>query len=177
VNNNSCPYPTKQSNSPLSPTIFGDTCENRLPEQPEHRSVAHESKASGALPQQDILTILRELLGSNSGSTAACKNAFSGSSECKARHGPPRFAKLESVAEQTAMGKSTVLAWEATGKFPRAVRLSATLRLWLQDDVDNWIIEQHKKSVSAPAGTAAATTSAISSKPPPKKRNPRATGG
>lgn len=57
----------------------------------------------------------------------------------------PRFIKLEATANQTGMGKSTVLAWEATGRFPPAVRLSTTLRVWLQEDVDNWILEQHAK--------------------------------
>jgi len=57
----------------------------------------------------------------------------------------PRFIKLETAANQTSMGKSTLLAWEAAGKFPRAVRLSATLRVWLQDDVNHWILEQHAK--------------------------------
>ncbi len=58
----------------------------------------------------------------------------------------PKLSKLDSVADQAGMGKSTVLAWEATGRFPRAVRLSATLRLWLQEDVDNWIRDQHAKA-------------------------------
>jgi predicted DNA-binding transcriptional regulator AlpA len=57
----------------------------------------------------------------------------------------PRFIKLEAAANKTSMGKSTLLAWEATGKFPKAVRLSATLRVWLEDDVNNWILEQHSK--------------------------------
>ncbi len=58
----------------------------------------------------------------------------------------PRFTKLDAVAHQTGMGKSTVLAWEATGRFPRAVRLSATLRVWLEADVDKWILEQHARA-------------------------------
>lgn len=63
----------------------------------------------------------------------------------------PCFIKLETVSQKVSMGKSTVLAWEATGKFPRAVRLSATLRVWLQDDVDQWIREQHAKIAEAEA--------------------------
>lgn len=61
----------------------------------------------------------------------------------------PRFIKLEDTSNQTSMGKSTLLAWEAAGKFPRAVRLSPTLRVWLQDDVNNWILEQHAKVANA----------------------------
>ena len=44
------------------------------------------------------------------------------------------------------MGRSTVLAWEATGRFPRAVRLSTTLRVWLETDVDAWVRAQHTKA-------------------------------
>ncbi len=65
--------------------------------------------------------------------------------------GSPRFIKLDATAHKVSMGKSTVLAWEATGRFPRAVRLSATLRVWLEDDVDNWILEQHARSAKASA--------------------------
>lgn len=60
----------------------------------------------------------------------------------------PRFLKLETVSAQTGMGKSTILAWESTGRFARAVRLSPTIRVWLQDDVDQWIREKHKKAIA-----------------------------
>ncbi len=58
----------------------------------------------------------------------------------------PRFLKLEVVAEQVSMGKSTILAWEALDKFPRAVRLSPTKRVWLQEDIERWINEKHTKA-------------------------------
>ena len=64
----------------------------------------------------------------------------------------PKFSKIDSVASQVGLGKSTVLAWESTGKFPRAVRLSHTVRVWLQQDVDNWILEQHGKSLTNKVG-------------------------
>lgn len=54
----------------------------------------------------------------------------------------PQFVRLEHVAKKTSLGKSTVLAWEATGKFPKAIRLSATLRVWLESDIDNWIVSK-----------------------------------
>ena len=65
----------------------------------------------------------------------------------------PKFSKLDSVSEQTGMGKSTILAWESTSRFPRAVRLSPTIRVWLQDDVDQWILDQHAKNSRALAAT------------------------
>ena len=57
----------------------------------------------------------------------------------------PRFIKLDAAAAQVGMGKSTLLAWEATGRFPRAVRLSPTLRVWLESDIEKWILEQHAR--------------------------------
>ena len=61
----------------------------------------------------------------------------------------PQLIKLETVAHKVAMGKSTILAWEATGKFPRALRLSPTIRVWLQEDVDRWIFDQHSKMIGS----------------------------
>ena len=51
-------------------------------------------------------------------------------------------------------GGSTILAWEALGKFPRAVRWAANLRVWLESDIDEWILEQHAKrnGPSRPSG-------------------------
>lgn len=55
-----------------------------------------------------------------------------------------QFVRLDQVAQRTSLGKSTILAWEASGKFPRAVRLSATLRVWLESDIDNWIADKSR---------------------------------
>lgn len=54
----------------------------------------------------------------------------------------PQFVRLEQVAKQTGLGKSTVLAWEAASKFPKAIRLSATVRVWLESDINNWILSK-----------------------------------
>lgn len=55
----------------------------------------------------------------------------------------PRFLKLDEVSGITKLGKSTVLAWESQGRFPRAVRLSPTFRVWLQADVHEWMRSIH----------------------------------
>jgi len=54
----------------------------------------------------------------------------------------PKFIKLPEVANQTGMGKSTILAWESQGRFPKAVRLSKTIRVWLQQDIDSWVLSK-----------------------------------
>lgn len=53
-----------------------------------------------------------------------------------------KFIRLPEVSLITGLGKSTILAWEATGKFPVATRLSATMRVWLHKDITNWIMEK-----------------------------------
>lgn len=58
----------------------------------------------------------------------------------------PRLLRIDAVANKVAMGKSTILAWEATGRFPRAFRPSSTLRLWLESDIDGWISELRSRS-------------------------------
>ena len=58
----------------------------------------------------------------------------------------PRFMKLPEVADQVGMGKSTILAWESQGRFPKAVRLSKTIRVWLEHDIEDWIALQSHNS-------------------------------
>lgn len=67
----------------------------------------------------------------------------------------PRFKRLEEVSNQTSLGKSTILAWESQGRFPKAVRLSPTFRVWLESDVDAWMLERHAE-LAGNAGTVGA---------------------
>jgi predicted DNA-binding transcriptional regulator AlpA len=53
-----------------------------------------------------------------------------------------KFIRLPEVSKLTGLGKSTILAWEATGRFPEATRLSATMRVWLEQDITNWILQK-----------------------------------
>jgi prophage regulatory protein len=61
----------------------------------------------------------------------------------------PRFVRLDDVSAITKLGKSTVLAWESQGKFPAAVRLSPTFRVWLEQDIYRWMLDKHSQQVSA----------------------------
>jgi len=55
----------------------------------------------------------------------------------------PRFKRIDDVSDITGMGKSTILAWESQGRFPKAVRLSPTFRVWLEADVHKWMLTKH----------------------------------
>jgi predicted DNA-binding transcriptional regulator AlpA len=58
---------------------------------------------------------------------------------------PPRFRSLPEVSQIVQLGESTILAWEATGKFPRAIRLSKTRRVWLEQDIHAWMMALHAR--------------------------------
>ena len=58
----------------------------------------------------------------------------------------PKFLRIDDVQKITQLGKSTIIAWESQGRFPAAVRLSVTFRVWLEADVHNWMMEKHKES-------------------------------
>lgn len=55
----------------------------------------------------------------------------------------PHFINLKEVASRVCLGKTTVLLWEAEGKFPRAVRLSPNKRVWLDSDIIKWMLDKH----------------------------------
>ncbi len=61
----------------------------------------------------------------------------------------PRFLNIGKVADTVEMGQSTVLAWESQGKFPRAIRLSPTKRVWLEQDIHNWMMAKHAEAIKA----------------------------
>ena len=54
------------------------------------------------------------------------------------------FITLSQVIEKVSLGGSTILRWEKLGKFPEAVRLSSTKRVWLKSDIDRWMLEKKK---------------------------------
>ncbi len=54
-----------------------------------------------------------------------------------------KFINLKEVISRVCLGKTTVLQWEAEGKFPRAVRLSPNKRVWLDTDITQWMLDKH----------------------------------
>jgi len=57
----------------------------------------------------------------------------------------PRFVTLRQVSNKTSLGKSTIALWEAEGRFPKAIRLCRTKRVWLESDVDSWMLAKRKE--------------------------------
>ena len=57
-----------------------------------------------------------------------------------------RFLRLPEVSHLTGLGKSTILAWESQERFPKAIRLSPTVRVWMAGDIEDWMKSQYQAS-------------------------------
>jgi predicted DNA-binding transcriptional regulator AlpA len=57
-----------------------------------------------------------------------------------------KFLDINKVSHICSLGKSTILLWESQGRFPKAVRLSKTKRVWLESDINDWVIKMHLAS-------------------------------
>ena len=56
-----------------------------------------------------------------------------------------RFVNIKEACRRSCLGKTTLLNWEAQGKFPKAVRLSANKRVWYAGDIDDWILAKRSE--------------------------------
>lgn len=52
----------------------------------------------------------------------------------------PKFINIRTVCNKTCIGKTTLLQWEAEGTFPKAIRLSPHKRVWLEHQVEEWML-------------------------------------
>jgi len=57
-----------------------------------------------------------------------------------------RFKDINQVSEITSLGKSTIRLWEAEGKFPISIKLSQNKRVWLEADLNEWMLTKAKLS-------------------------------
>jgi predicted DNA-binding transcriptional regulator AlpA len=62
---------------------------------------------------------------------------------------PLRFVSLSQFINKTTLGKSTIALWEADGRFPKAIRLCRTKRVWLESDIDSWMHDQCNQNIDA----------------------------
>ena len=54
-----------------------------------------------------------------------------------------KFKDINQASEIVSLSQSTIIAWEAEGKFPKAVRLSKKKRVWLESDLNEWVLKMH----------------------------------
>ena len=57
-----------------------------------------------------------------------------------------RFKNINETSEIVSLSKSTILLWESQGRFPKAVRLSKKKRVWLESDLNDWVLKMHLAS-------------------------------
>jgi predicted DNA-binding transcriptional regulator AlpA len=50
-----------------------------------------------------------------------------------------QLIRVNDVKQLTSLGKSTIDLWSSTGKFPKPLILSPTVKVWRLKDVINWI--------------------------------------
>jgi predicted DNA-binding transcriptional regulator AlpA len=56
------------------------------------------------------------------------------------------FKTIEETSKIVSLSPSTILAWAAQGKFPKAVKLSRKKRVWHSSDIDEWVNKMHQAS-------------------------------
>ena len=52
-----------------------------------------------------------------------------------------QLIRIGDVSEITSLGKSTINLWVAQNRFPKPIKVSATLKVWEYSDIIDWISE------------------------------------
>lgn len=55
---------------------------------------------------------------------------------------PAQLLRLPAVIDRTGLSRSSIYRHEATGAFPRRIKLGEHASAWLAADVDRWIAER-----------------------------------
>lgn len=53
-----------------------------------------------------------------------------------------QLLRINDVSALTSLAKSTINLWVAQGKFPKPISLSPTIKVWRQQQINDWIEEQ-----------------------------------
>ena len=51
----------------------------------------------------------------------------------------PRFMRRVAVEQTTGLARSTIYEYVADGRFPKPIKLSARIAVWLESDVRAWM--------------------------------------
>lgn len=70
---------------------------------------------------------------------------------------PGRFIKLEEVMQRVALSRTTILRWEAEGRFPKRADLGPRCLRWADTDINVWMASRSAGAHAAaqPADQAA----------------------
>ena len=53
-----------------------------------------------------------------------------------------QLLRITEASDLTTLGKSTINLWVAQGKFPKPIMLSPTIKVWRQQQLNEWIDSQ-----------------------------------
>ena len=53
-----------------------------------------------------------------------------------------RLIKIKEVIKMTSLSRATIYKYMADGGFPKPVSLGAKAVAWVEDEVENWIVEK-----------------------------------
>lgn len=57
-----------------------------------------------------------------------------------------QLIRIDEVSAITTLAKSSINLWVAQSKFPKPIHLSPTVKVWLLEDIIQWIKDQSNKS-------------------------------
>lgn len=52
-----------------------------------------------------------------------------------------KLLRIKEVSNRTSLAKSTISLWVAQGRFPAPTKLSPTIKVWSERDIERWITE------------------------------------
>ena len=62
--------------------------------------------------------------------------------DLKHRNNTMRLIKIKEVIKMTSLSRATIYKYMADDSFPKPVSLGAKAVAWVEDEVENWIIEK-----------------------------------
>lgn len=62
---------------------------------------------------------------------------------------PQRFLNIKEVIDRVKLSKATIYNRIAAGEFPKQISLGGKRVAWLENDIDNWIMQQVAQSKPA----------------------------
>ena len=57
-----------------------------------------------------------------------------------------QYLRITDVVEKTKLSKSHIWELSKSGNFPIPINLSPRVTVWVESEVDNWMVEQQKIS-------------------------------
>ena len=58
-----------------------------------------------------------------------------------------KILRLKNVTEVTSMSRSTIYRLMEQGKFPKPIKLSQRIIGFLEEDIDQWILERYQEGI------------------------------